>query len=265
MIKVSDMLSALLKTAPLELAMSFDNPGFLVGSGDDEVKKVIVALDITERVIDEAIATGANLIVSHHPVIFGERKRVTDEDVTGRLLIRMIRNGISAICMHTNLDCAKGGVNDILADLFGMEDRRPVDPCGETGEGCGRYGELAEEVSLSDFLPRICNVLSARGVRFFDAKRPVKKLMVGGGSCGEYVLAAAEFGCDTLITADVKHNQFLDAEALSINVVDAGHFATENIVCPYICDVVKNSFPSVSVHIAKSNTDITDYFKANER
>lgn len=265
MITVSDVLSALLKKAPLELAMSFDNPGFLVGSGGDEIKKIIVALDITDKVIDEAISVGANLIVSHHPVIFGERKAVTDSDITGRLLLKMIKNGISAICMHTNLDCARGGVNDILADLFGIENRRPVEPCGEDGEGCGRFGELSEESTLSEFLPRICEILSANGLRYFDAKRPVKKLMVGGGSCGDYVSYAAEFGCDTLITADIKHNQFLDAAELSINAIDAGHFATENIVCPYICDIIKSSFPTIQVDIANSNIDITDYFKANER
>ena len=111
----------------------------------------------------------------------------------------------------------------------------------------------------------LCEKLSSEGVRYHDAGRPVKKLAVGGGSCGEYILLAERLGCDTVVTADIKHNQFLDAKELSINAIDAGHFATENIVCEKFCEILRENFPSLSVSVAKSNVDATSYFKIAER
>lgn len=265
MITVNDILKALFDFAPGCLAESYDNPGFLVGRGEREVKKVIVALDITGEVIREAKETGAELIVSHHPVIFNGEKSITDETVTGRLVLSMAEANVAAICMHTNLDSAKGGVNDILADLFGIEDAKPLDPIEDGTVGIGRYGARAQKMPLSEFLPLVCEKLSSDGVRFHDAGKPVKKLAVGGGSCGDYITVAKSLGCDTIVTADIKHNQFLDARELSINAIDAGHFATENIVCEKLCGIIRENFPSLSVSIAKSNTDAVNYFKISER
>ena len=265
MMTVNDVLKALFDFAPKSLALSYDNPGFLVGRGESEVKKILVVLDITSAVIREAVDTGANLIVSHHPVIFNGEKSITDASVTGELVLSMAEAGISAICMHTNLDSARGGVNDILADLFGIENAKPLDPIEDGTVGIGRYGEIGCAMELSEFLSVVCEKLSCGGVRYHDAGKTVKKLAVGGGSCGDFITVAKELGCDTIVTADIKHNQFLDARELSINAIDAGHFATENIVSEKLCEVILESFPDASVSIAKSNTDATAYFKISER
>lgn len=265
MTTVNDILKVLFDFAPKSLALSYDNPGFLVGRGEREVKKVLVALDITGAVIREAKETGAELIVSHHPVIFNGEKSITDETVTGGIVLSLAEANIAAICMHTNLDCAHGGVNDILADLFGIEDAKPLDPIEDGTVGIGRYGEIKSETELSEFVTLVCKKLSCEGVRFHDAEKKVKKLAVGGGSCGDYIVEAARLGCDTIVTADIKHNQFLDARELSINAIDAGHFATENIVCEKICEIIRENFPSLSVEIARNNIDATSYFKTSER
>lgn len=167
--------------------------------------------------------------------------------------------------MHTNIDFCRDGINDILARLLGIENPMPVEPMEDGTVGGGRYGVCKTEMELSEFLPMLCEKLSSEGVRYHDAGRPVRKLAVGGGSCGEYILAAASLGCDTVVTADIKHNQFLDAKELSINAIDAGHFATENIICEKLCELIKESFPSLSVSVAKSNVDCTGYFKISER
>ncbi len=265
MITVNDVLKVLFDFAPKSLALSYDNPGFLVGRGEREVKKVLVALDITGDVIREAKDTGAELIVSHHPIIFNAEKSITDETVTGSLVLSLAEEGIAAICMHTNLDSARGGVNDILADLLGIENAKPLDPVEDGTVGIGRFGEIRRETELSEFLAFVCEKLPCEGVRFHNAGKPVKKLAVGGGSCGDYIVEAARLGCDTIVTADIKHNQFLDARELSINAIDAGHFATENIVCEKICEIIRESFPSLTVSVVESNTDATNYFKISER
>ncbi len=261
MIKVSDILALLEKAAPPHLAEGYDNVGHIVGRGNAEVSKVLIALDITGAVIDEAIRCGAELIVSHHPVIFGERKRITDADVTGELVLRLCENKISAICMHTNLDSAAGGVNDILARKLGIAVEGIVDPFEDGVSGGGRYGEIAKEATLGDFLKTVCTALSSRGARFHDAKIPVRRVAVGGGSCGDYVTAAKKLGCDTLVTADVKHNQMLDAAHIGINVIDAGHFATEDIVCPYLEKLISDAFANLEVRIAEADGDCTDYYR----
>ena len=260
MIKVTDILKALEKEAPLCLAESYDNVGFIVGRSEAKVTKVLVALDITAKVIEEAKEKGAELIVSHHPVIFGERKRITDLDVTGDIVLSLAESRIAAICMHTNLDSAKDGVNDVLAESLGIKVEGIVKPKEDGVSGGGRFGLLDEEMPLSEFLLKVCKELGTGGVKYHDAKIPVKKAAVGGGSCGEYITAAKALGCDTVVTADIKHNQFLDAAHIGINAIDAGHFATEDIICPRICEIIASAFPSLSVEIAKADTDCTEYY-----
>lgn len=261
MITVCDVLKVIEAAAPLCLAKDYDNPGFLVGCGDSEVKNVLVALDITDKVIDEAISVGAELIVAHHPIIFSKLASVTDRDITGSLVMKLCKNNISAICMHTNLDAAKGGVNDILAEKLGVSGLLPVESMGDGSIGGGRYGELSAAVPMNEFLVRVCKALETDGVRYHDSGRSVRKVAVGGGSCGEYITLAARLGCDTVVTADIKHNQFLDAEYLGINAIDAGHFATEAVVCSYLCGLVSDAFPSLDVRRADSDVSCTKYFK----
>ncbi len=256
MATVREIYDFLDQKAPFSLQMDFDNAGFLVGHGEKAVTRIVVALDITEAVAEEAARVGAQLIVSHHPVIFHPVRRLTDDDLTGRLLLSLTERGIAAICAHTNLDVAEGGVNDALARSLELEDAVPFQP-----DGLGRVGLVSgpHTASLSAFASFVKERLGAGGVRCVDAGRPVRRVAVGGGACGDLVLAAAEAGCDTFITSDVKYNQFLDAAAAGINLIDAGHYPTENVVCPVLAHWLRQGFPEVEVLPSQAHREVFFY------
>lgn len=238
--------------APFSYQMDFDNAGFLVGRGEREVKKVLVSLDITEEVAAEAVELGAQLIVSHHPVIFHPAKSITDADPTGRVLLALVEGGLSAICAHTNLDAVQGGVNDALAAALGLTRLEQLHPDGVDAlarpYGIGRVGvREGVPVYLPAFAQEVKEALNAAAVRYVDARRPVRRVAVGGGACGDMLSDAVKLGCDTFVTADVKYNVFLDAKALGINLIDAGHYPTEQVICPVLERWLKTGFPGLEV------------------
>ncbi|MGN1015201.1 MAG: Nif3-like dinuclear metal center hexameric protein, partial [Butyricicoccus sp.] len=197
MIQVKQVLSVLEEAAPYELAESWDNVGLLVGDPEQPVRGVLCALDITMPVVEEAIERGCSLIVAHHPVIFTQVSRVTADTVTGRILIRMIQNNISGICMHTNMDCAEAGVNDLLAASLGLTDVVSMG-AGETGT-LGRVGNLPRSMSLAEFAQHVKVSLGAGGVRVADGGKPVSRVAVGGGACGKMMDYAVAQGADTFV------------------------------------------------------------------
>ena len=247
--------------APFETQMDFDNAGFLVGRGDRAVERVLVALDITKVVVEEAVRRGCQLIVSHHPVIFGGVKSVTDETVTGRVLLALAENGLSAICAHTNLDAAEGGVNDCLAQRLGLTDTVLLEQDGTDRRGraygIGRIGQAHRTgVSGAEYAAYVKEKLGARSVRFEDAGIPVSRVAVGGGSCGSMLEQVRAAGCDTFVTADVKYDVFLSARAMGINLIDAGHYATENVVCPALVKLIAQAFPQVEVLLSADHREV---------
>lgn len=251
---VHDIESALYALAPKALAAEWDNVGLLAGSADREVRSVLVALDITEPVVEEAERMGADLIVSHHPVIFHPVKSITDRDPSGRLLIRLVRSGTGAVCMHTNLDAAQGGVNDALASALGLQDAAPV-----AEGGIARIGTLPETMALPGFLARVKNALRLNGIRYVDGGRPIRKVAAGGGACGDFLWEAAALGCDAFVTADLKYNHFLDAGVLGLTVIDAGHFPTEDVVCPMVVRYLREKFPEVQVEKSAVHREVIQY------
>ena len=263
-VKVKDVFGFLQEKAPFELQMSFDNAGFLVGHKEQNVDKVLVALDITEEVISEATQIGAQLIVAHHPVIWGGAKSVTDDTVMGRKLLALIENGISAICAHTNLDAVEEGVNDALANQLGLKEiaqlrQEGVDKTGRP-YGIGRIGSVAtENEDCKQFALRVKKLLGANGVRYVDAGRSVRVVAVGGGSCSDMLGDALAQGCDTFVTSDVKYDVFLEARARGINLIDAGHFSTENVVCPVLKDWMSEQFGEIEVVISDVHSEVFSY------
>ena len=247
---VHEIERALYRWAPGELAASWDNVGLLVGSGHTPVRSVLIALDVTEAVADEAAGMGAELIVAHHPLLnchWHKVQTVLDDNAQGRCITKLIRNGISAICMHTNLDAAEGGVNDILARKLGLAGVVPL-----SEEKIGRVGTLEREKSLEEFLPVVLQSLGCQGLRYRGAGKPVHKVAVGGGACAEYIPRAAALGCDTIVTADVKYHEFLDADG--INLIDAGHFETENPVCEAIRDYLAQNWSGLELVLSTSHS-----------
>lgn len=253
MATVKEIYAALDEFAPFETQAAFDNAGFLVGRGNREVTRVLVALDITDGVIEEAKQLGAQLIVAHHPLVFDPIRSITDGCLTGNKLLTLAENGIAAICAHTNLDACEGGVNELLARTLGLFELEQLHCEGEDRfgrpYGIGRVGILRTKniVKVKDFAEAVKEKLNASGVRYVDAGKDVHRVAVGGGSCGSMLADAVAAGCDTFVTADVKYNVFLDAAELGINLLDAGHFATEDVVTQPLCDLLKAKFSGLTV------------------
>ncbi|MCI8871110.1 MAG: Nif3-like dinuclear metal center hexameric protein [Lawsonibacter sp.] len=252
MAAVADILRSLDRWAPFETQMDFDNSGFLVGRGRRGVKKILVTLDVTEEAAEEADQWGAELIVSHHPVIFHPVKAITDESVTGRILLRLLECGMAAICAHTNLDAAKGGVNDCLARALGLRQTELLVQDGLDREGrpygVGRIGTSETPgLNAGAYAAFVKEALGAVSVRYVDAGRLVARVAVGGGACASMLSDAVKAGCDTFVTADIRYHEYLEAKALGINLMDAGHFATEQVVCPALVQFLSREFPSLEV------------------
>ena len=263
MATVNDILKFVETLAPRSMKMDWDNVGLLCGSRSDAVTKVLVALDPFEGVCEEAAAWGAELIVTHHPLIFRPLNSVTDETSIGRSIRLMCRKGISAINAHTNLDCVSGGVNDILARTLGLSDVSIINPCGVDANG-SEWGLLrrgtVEEQSLTDFLAQVKHSLGCEGLRYVDGGKSVRTVAVGGGSCAGEMMDAIAAGCDTFVTADAKYNQFWDAKDLGLNLIDAGHFYTENPVTAYLAEQISAAFPEITVKISESHRDCMKFY-----
>lgn len=262
MATVKDILSALEQFAPCSMKMDFDNCGLIAGDGNKNVSKVLLALEITHDVIEEAKEFGAELIVSHHPILFSV-KNVSTDDLVGSMLVHLLGSGMSAICMHTNLDAANGGVNDVLASKLGLKVEGVVEVFGNDSNGAayglGRFGTV-NDTNLFDFLAFTKNALNCNGLRYISADKPVRKVAVCGGSGSSMLQLVADLGCDTFVTGDVKHNGFLDAFDLGINLIDAGHYSTENVVMPVLENYIKNQFPHLETRVSVRHTQPEQYF-----
>ena len=259
---VREIEQALFELAPGEAAMEWDNVGHLLGDPDQAVERVLVALDITEGVADEAIASGCQLVVAHHPVMncrWTPMQNIRDDTFQGHLFLKLLRNNVSAICMHTNLDIAWGGVNDALAQRLEL-----VDPGPLCENGLGRVGEYPESVALADYVRFVCQALGCNGLRYADAGKPVRRVAVGGGACGEFEDDAIRAGCDTFVTADLSYHQFLDAAGKGINLIDAGHFPTEDPVCEKVITYLTDRFPELAVSKSASHKEVIQYYVEGE-
>lgn len=256
-VKVQQVLEILEQIAPPELACSWDNVGLLVDAGRP-VTSIMTALDITADVVRDAAESGCELIVSHHPVIFDPLRCVTAEDVPAMLL----QNGISAICMHTNLDAAAGGVNEVLAGIFGMQDPEPF------AGGCGWVGSI-EPITVPQLARKAQQELAARcnapdagpavQVKFADTGKPVQRLAVISGAGGSLFAEALAVGADCLLTGEANHHHACDAKRLGLSLIAAGHYATEFPVTAAVAEKLRAALPGVEVLVSTVNKDPYTY------
>lgn len=255
MTTVADILAFLDTLAPRSLKMDWDNCGLLCGRPGREVRRILVALDPFDTVIDEAIRVKADLLVTHHPLIFRNGLMAVNEDTeAGRCVLKLVENGIAAINAHTNLDIAPGGINDVLAQTLGLAG---IETIGE--ERLLRRGTVSAQ-PLSQFLAHVKQALGCDGLRYVEVGRPVSTVAVGGGACADEMEEALAAGCDTFVTADVKYNQFRTAYQLGLNLIDAGHFHTENPAMPVLRDKLQAAFPEVEVIFADFHRDCMNFF-----
>lgn len=253
MTTVQQVYEAMARIAPPELAESWDNVGTLVDCGNT-FERILVTLDITPEVVREAQARGCGLIAAHHPVIFSPLKRLEPRDVP----FQLVQAGISAICMHTNLDAAEGGVNDVLAGLFGIRDAQPF------AGGCGRIGtvEPAAAVELAhrcrEVLGRYCvppETGEAVQVKYADAGRKIRRLAVISGSGGSMFEEALALGADCLLTGEAGHHHACDAKRLGLSLIAAGHYATEFPVVPALAARLRAELPGTEILETRENRD----------
>ena len=251
MTTVQDIYNFLDTKAPFRLQEDWDNSGLLAGDPSAKVERALLALDITDEVIAEAAEMGAQLIVSHHPVIFRPIQRATMSvgDLTGRKVWNLARHNIAAVCAHTNLDSVEGGVNTVLAKALGLRDLTVLEENGAGPDGLpsgiGRIGTLERPMTTGDFLNAVQAALGPHALRYVDAQRPISRVAVGGGACGDMLTLAVQARCDAFVTADLKYNMFLDARELGLTLVDAGHFPTENPVMETVGTWLREAFPAV--------------------
>lgn len=256
---VKEIYEFLDESYPFETQMSFDNAGFLVGDATETVENILVALDISTAVIEEAISKNCQLIVTHHPVIFTPLKSLIAQNPTEKMIIQLITHKISVISAHTNLDRSAQGVNHHLANAIGLEDVSFV-----LEEGCDRFGRLygtgckgmTPKSTTKEFAQLVKTRLNSKALRFTDAGKPVSFVAVGGGSCSSILQDVQRAGCDTFITGDVKYDVFLDAKERGINLIDAGHYPTEQVVCPPMAQKIGGKFPNIPVFLSEDHQEV---------
>ncbi len=239
MITVNDIYTMLDEKYNFSSALSYDNVGHLVGSLNDKVTGIVVCLDCTDEAVNQAIENGASLIVSHHPVIFDPLKAVTDEGI----VYRLIKNGISVISAHTNLDQADGGVNDALCQAVGLVN---IEKVADSEGFLYRIGELDKPKTSEEFAKDVSKTLNYP-VKYVGENSHIKRVAVCSGSGGSMLYEVAEQGIDAYLTADVKHNVFMDAHSMGITLLDAGHFNTEDIAVAPLADEIRKVFPEIKV------------------
>ena len=231
--KIKNVLDFLQAKYPLDTALSFDNVGLLVGGENYDVSGIVVALDCEIDTVKFAVKNGCNLIVTHHPVIFDGLKKV----LSGSVVYELIKNGISVISMHTNMDFALDGVNDALSRVIGLHNVQEI---------TSSDGVLLRKASIPPCTAQsLATKLKASlgdVVRYTECDKMIENVLICSGSGGNYIYDTKSMGCQALITADVKHNIFIDSINMGVSVFDAGHFATEDVIVKPICDMLTNEF-----------------------
>jgi len=249
-ITVEFVLGCINQLAPPSLAESWDNVGLLIGAPDQQVTGIMVGLDPTSQLFDEAIARGANLLITHHPIIFSALKAIRTDLPTGALIRKAIAHHLGVIACHTNLDAVPNGVSASLARQLGLRDLSVLSPSlgGGDGVGCGQLGSLSAPLAGKEFLAHLCTSLGLPLVSV-AGRLPalINRVAVCGGSGSEFAALAQTRGAQVFITGEVKHHIARWAEEIGFCVVDAGHFATEQGICRSFADELATLFADQSL------------------
>ncbi len=258
-VKCRDIVWIMEDMAPSRYAEEWDNPGLNIGDMDADVNKILVALDATESVIDEAVEKGADMIVTHHPLLFHAVKKINYHTSEGKRIMKLIKNNINHFAAHTNLDAAKGGTNDRLADIIGLKDVSVLTAGADDGVGIGRVGVPDGDMTMGMLAVRIKERLGLDAVRVSgNLSRKIKKIALCTGAGADFIDDAVKAKCDVYITSDIKYHEAMDAADKNICLIDATHYATENIIVPVIADYIRQKLENRNiddVEIIESEVD----------
>ena len=259
--KIKEIVSALERFAPLPLQDGFDNAGLQIGLTEAEATGALLCLDVTEAVIDEAIALGYNLIVSHHPLIFKGFKSITGKDYVERCIMKAIQNDIVIYSAHTNLDNAQGGVNYKIAEKIGLKNVQVLDPKmqGEVVAGAGVVGELNEPETETDFLKRIKRLFEVGCLKHNRLNgRLIQKVALCGGSGAFLLPKAVDEGADVFITGEVKYHDYFYYDN-RILVAEIGHYESEQYTKEIFYSIIREMFPELEIQATRVNTNPIKY------
>ncbi len=253
--KVIELYNKLCEIIPTSLSCEWDRDGLeSCPEPEREVGKVLISLDITNEVIDEAIENGVDVIISHHPIFFGGLGNMNALTFDGARAVKLAKNNIATMSFHTRLDALRDGVNDTLARRIGLAD---IEVIGD--DGIGRIGNLREEMNAVEYARFVKDALSygegerEASVSLSPAGRQVKRVALVGGGGGDFIRMAAENGADTYVTGDMKYHELLSAGDFKVNLITAGHFFTEYPVCEFLERTIKEICPEAETKIVFSN------------
>jgi len=250
----NDIYMFLEQIAPFKYQESYDNSGFLIGDKDAEITGVCLCLDITLDVINEAASKNANLIVSHHPVIFKAVSSIKAQTPVHE----MIKNNISAICAHTNFDVAV--MSDIMLDLLDFpHGGEVIEATSPDGAGSGKITDLKQDITPEELACKCKESFKCPALRYFDGGKPIRRAGVCSGAGGSVFDLAVSKNCDAFITGEVKHSHWIDAENNGVTLIEAGHYYTERPFCDFLLKRMNENFPSLCIFIAESGRDFCKY------
>ena len=258
--KIKEITDVIERFAPLAWQEPYDNAGLIVGRPDDRVHKALLAVDVTEEVLDEAVREGCDLVVTHHPLVFHPLKRFNSADAVERCVERAIREGIALYACHTNLDSAPGGMSWRLAEMLGVESLSLLQP-SEKGEGVGFgvVGRLPEAEGTVEFLRRVRRVLGVRVVRHSDIASPeVRRVAVCTGAGASLIGDARRAGADIYLTADMKYNDFMLPDG-ALTVADIGHFESEYCAIGILFDILSKNLITFAVRKSECSRNPVNY------
>ncbi|MCR4637015.1 MULTISPECIES: Nif3-like dinuclear metal center hexameric protein [Butyrivibrio] len=248
-----DIIEHLEQLSPVSFASDWDNVGLLAGRREKEVQRIFIALDATDEIVDEAVRVDADMLLTHHPLIFKGIKNVSDSDFIGRRILRLIRYDISYYAMHTNFDVM--GMADAAADEMKLEHREVLDVTYEddlSREGIGRIGDLPSKMSLIECARYVKECFHIGNVRMYgDPAKKIKRVAICPGSGSDVIQNAIDKKVDVLITGDIGHHDGIDAVACGLPVIDASHYGLEKIFIPYMRDFLHRELPGLEVMCAE--------------
>lgn len=244
---LSEITAAIERFAPLSLQEGYDNAGLITGRPAMEITGAVVCLDASEEVLDEALAKGANLVVSHHPIVFRPLRSITGESNVDRVVIQALKHDIALYAAHTNLDRARHGMSDALAKKLGLRNVEILDP-EPSGHGFGAIGELEAPTGALDFLRGVKKTLSVGSLRYSTPpKETVRRVALVTGSGGDGLERAIEAGADVFLTADVRYDRFWAAEK-RVLLADIGHYESEIVAIDLLYEILAKNFPTFALH-----------------
>lgn len=256
--RVKDIIKIMEDFAPVNLKEDFDNVGLMVGDKEKEVKKVLLSLDCTLEVIEEAKQKSVDLIITHHPIIFRKPSSITTDTLIGKKIIELIKNDISVYSSHTNLDSASGGLNETIVNILGYESKELIESnknARNGNEGLGRIIRLDKAIGLDDLVKVVKEKLNIQGLKIVKASEEVKNIAVINGSGSDFIDIAYKRGADCIITGDTTYHYASDYKELGVSIIDTGHFLSEWIVFLEVIKKLQDKLKDIEIIVSEHSND----------